>query len=665
MTDLKIISMNCRGLACHKKRRDVFNYLRYHLKGNIYCLQDVHWVQSMENRLLSEWGYKLYFSGNKGNSRGTAILFENNFDFSVLNVENDNEGNYTALKINVDGYDFLLICIYGPNTDSPNFFEKISNLVERSDCTFSVLCGDWNCVLNHASDTLGYSNINNPKARQAIHDIIGKFNLDDVYKTLNPNSNWPTPLKQARLDYFLVSNEMFPFIKSANILAGYRTDHSVTTLDLAFRPINKKCSYWKFNVSLLRDNIYTGKVKETIKNTVQDYTSQPISMDDELNPSSVSKLVISDALFLEVLLMNIRGMTIAYSSWKKKQLIELEKSLIHTIDNLEKNLNSTNSTLLENKKRELENIRNSKMEGVLLRSRARWIDSGEKPTKYFLNLEKRNFINKSIIEIHCEKGSLYDIDDIKNEVSDFYANLYSNGNDSNHDNYDLDNLFSTNNIYTLKGNDVCGMEGEIDESEVLLCLRNMLNNKAPGLDGWPVEFFKFFWRDLGLFVLRSINYCYRNNCLSPSLSRGVITLIPKPGKDRKLIKNWRPITLLPVIYKIMSSCIANRLKTCLPKLIGPDQKGFMQGRYIGENIRLLYDLMFYTENNQIPGLLLSIDFEKAFDSVHHKFIMQVLSSYGFGPSFIRWCQLFLKNASSCVLVNGSLTKFFDVKRGCR
>ena len=86
----------------------------------------------------------------------------------------------------------------------------------------------------------------------------------------------------------------------------------------------------------------------------------------------------------------------------------------------------------------------------------------------------------------------------------------------------------------------------------------------------------------------------------------------------------------------MSSAIANRLKTVLNKLIGPDQKGFITGRYIGENIRLVYDILFETKQQQIPGLLLSIDFQQAFDSISWKFIHKVLDYFNFGPSIKSW-----------------------------
>ena len=108
------------------------------------------------------------------------------------------------------------------------------------------------------------------------------------------------------------------------------------------------------------------------------------------------------------------------------------------------------------------------------------------------------------------------------------------------------------------------------------------------MDGFSVEFFKFFWPNLKYFILRSINESVDNGNLSISQRRGVITCLPKGDKSRFYLKNWRPISLLSVIYKMASACIANRLKTVLPDIISEEQKGFMKGRFIGESTRLLY-----------------------------------------------------------------------------
>ena len=102
--------------------------------------------------------------------------------------------------------------------------------------------------------------------------------------------------------------------------------------------------------------------------------------------------------------------------------------------------------------------------------------------------------------------------------------------------------------------------------------------------------------------------------------RGIIKLILKKDTEPYLIKNWRPITLLICDYKIAAKALANRLKKVLPKLVNSDQTGFMKGRFIGENIRLIDGVINSAEVENIPGLLLFLDFEKAFDTVEWAFI---------------------------------------------
>ena len=114
-----------------------------------------------------------------------------------------------------------------------------------------------------------------------------------------------------------------------------------------------------------------------------------------------------------------------------------------------------------------------------------------------------------------------------------------------------------------------------------------------------------------------------------------------------------------------SAAIANRLKLTLDNLIHKNQKGFISGRFIGENIRLIYDVLFETKNRNLQGLILSIDFEKAFDTVSWKFIVKTLKYYNFGPSIVRWISLFQKGAESCIIQNGFMSDFFYLKRGCR
>ena len=217
---------------------------------------------------------------------------------------------------------------------------------------------------------------------------------------------------------------------------------------------------------------------------------------------------------------------------------------------------------------------------------------------------------------------------------------------------------------TRKGRDL--LEGELTESEMLTVLKKMKNNKSPGTDGFTVEFFKFFYSDLKVFIKNAINESYSGGKLSITQRQGLITCIQKGDKPKQFPKNWRQITLLNLVYKLASGCIAERIKLVLNKLISNDQTGFLSGRYIGENTRFIYDILHVTDALDIPGLLLIIDFEKAlFDSISWKFIMHVLDFLNFGESIKRWINVFYNDISSSIVQCGFLSEAFTIQRGCR
>ena len=114
-----------------------------------------------------------------------------------------------------------------------------------------------------------------------------------------------------------------------------------------------------------------------------------------------------------------------------------------------------------------------------------------------------------------------------------------------------------------------------------------------------------------------------------------------------------------------STVIANRLKPVLQCIIHQDQKVFCQEDLLGRISVLSYDILFETKQQNIPGLLLSVDFQQAFDSVSWKFISKTLDYYNFGPSFKKWISLFQNGTESAVLQNGFISEFFHLQRGCR
>ena len=159
------------------------------------------------------------------------------------------------------------------------------------------------------------------------------------------------------------------------------------------------------------------------------------------------------------------------------------------------------------------------------------------------------------------------------------------------------------------------LEYDVTKDELLTALKGFTQNKTPGNDGFTKEFYETCFELVGDRLLDSFNDAFKEGKMSVSQSRGVITLIPKDENDLTVLNSWRPITLLNVDYKILARVIAKQVESKLPKLIHSVQTGFVKGRFIGQNVRLLNDLMEYSKLKKVPGILLFIEFEKAFDTL--------------------------------------------------
>lgn len=171
--------------------------------------------------------------------------------------------------------------------------------------------------------------------------------------------------------------------------------------------------------------------------------------------------------------------------------------------------------------------------------------------------------------------------------------------------------------------------------------------------------------DIKINLLESLNYALRTGSLSVEQKRGILTLIPKKEKNRLFLKKWRPLTLLNLDYKILSKVFASRITKFLPIIVDEDQTGYIKGRFVGCNIRLIEDIVMYTNKHNIPGILLAIDFEKAFDSLSWSFIENTLESFNFGPLFRSAIKTLYNDVSTTVINNGYTSDWFFPKRGVR
>ena len=218
---------------------------------------------------------------------------------------------------------------------------------------------------------------------------------------------------------------------------------------------------------------------------------------------------------------------------------------------------------------------------------------------------------------------------------------------------------------TLSEDEQQELENDLSKEELLNALKGFKENKTPGEDSFTKEFYETFFDLIGNHLLDSYNEAFDKGKMSISLRRGIISLIPKGESYLVELTIWRPITLLNVDYKILARAFAKRIELKLPKLIHSDQTGFVKGRFIGQNVRLLNDIMEYTELNKIPGIMVLIDFEKAFDTLEWHFLQNTLKYFNFGPNLRNWISVMYSDVESGIINGGYVTNYFKVSRGVR
>jgi hypothetical protein len=192
----------------------------------------------------------------------------------------------------------------------------------------------------------------------------------------------------------------------------------------------------------------------------------------------------------------------------------------------------------------------------------------------------------------------------------------------------------------------------------------MEHNKAPGPDGFPVEFYQKLWNVIKGDLMVMFHELHSGDLPLFSLNFGVISLIPK-AQEVNRIQQYRPICLLNVSYKIFTKVATNRINLVADHIISPTQTAFMRGRNILEGVVILHETIHELHRKKQNGVIFKIDFEKAYDKVKWTFLFQTLKMKGFSTKWISWIKSFVMGGSVAVNVNGEVGHFFQTKKGLR
>ena len=665
MAGLNLISLNVRGVRDRVKRKMIFDWVRMR-KGDMVMLQETYSTPDIEEEWEGEWGGRIIFSHGSNHSRGVMILLAPGLNFKIDQVMKDDEGRFVVLKGDLLGYKLLLGNVYFPTRDRVQ--RQIDFLVNFNDCLSNlysmnyslILGGDFNVVMNKDLDYMGVSTNLRMSGSKELEGFLKKMNLIDIWRKRNPVLKRFTfrqiaPLVQSRLDYWFISKDLESSVGTCEIISSVAPDHSGIFLQLKSIRYNESYgrSYWKFNNSLCFDKEFVQGMNEEIKSIELQWLTE----------------FDTKSSFWDFLKMKMRNFAMKFSKKKSKERRLSIQQLEYEIDILEKNLLSSPDSGgilkdIESKKTELKKLYNVYTDGLKVRSRVVWYEEGEQNQEYFEQLLKSNKQKTVIREMCDDKGDVIkEKDVIMRLIRNFYRNLYSED-ESVCDDF-RESVFCKD-IPRLSDDSKNFCEGKIIKEECWECLKSMKLNKSPGNDGFTVEFYLTFWPQIGSLLVEVFNEAFEKGCLATSQKQGVITLIEKEGKDPLFIKNYRPITLLNTDYKMLSKIMAKRIKGVLYEIVHLDQVGYIENRYIGEALRLIDDMIFYCNNYcEEEAYLIAVDFEKAFDSVSHKFLFKVLELFGFGESFCSWVKIMYNGISSCVMNGGVSTGYFDIKRGVR
>ena len=355
--------------------------------------------------------YGFFFSHGTNHSKGVAILFNPKLEVHIENIIADKEGRYILLEVS----------LYSPNDNNSQkiFFSKLNDILRDYTDMQIVLGGDFNCALAPLDKTGGTSIERKKAAISEIKHLCKTNNLQDVWRCQNPNQSQFTwrnnSLKiQCRLDYWLVSKDLSNFVKDSTIIKYTLSDHSAIILNLQSKEyIQRGPGFWKINNSLLADE----KFVQELSNRIPDFKTKHNYLDDK-------------GLYWDMLKMEVRGFCVQYTKRKNRERRNTEKNLQDQIDhlmNLLKTERSKENILkLYRLRTELNVIAEYRTKGTIIRSKTRWHEQGEKNTKYFLNLEKRQHLKTHISKLKTnDDREITSPNAILEQGKMFYKNLYT------------------------------------------------------------------------------------------------------------------------------------------------------------------------------------------------------------------------------------------------
>ena len=645
MTEFSLVSLNVGRMKEYRKRDDTFRYLRS-LKAQIICIQEHNCPEEEQSNWEKEWGGKIYWSAHN------ATLLSKNL--STYNVQTAARGQILQTDITIGNTQLTITNIYGPSytTEKRLFYRDFPDLQAQP---FHVVVGDLNIfpdgMLDHTPPSRSSPQLWNmlTASLPGLIDLVRHFSPDKRITT--HTQKVADNLIQTRIDHILASSQAVQTACKPVIQHAPYSDHKSLTVHFQLQKNTRSKGMWKLNNALLQDVAFRKIIAKVIKDTLEQERMR--------NPQEHWDIMKQKVKAAAQVYGKDRG------AEKRKELSRLQVKLSRL---LELSAGQTEDLTIQNSitKTELEikDWYDIQAEAMRVRSRAEWIEKGEKMTKFFFDKFKARESSTPLTLLRDAGGSLLEEEEhISQHVYDFYAKLYTPEATTDDQRQD----FLRQQLPQLSPEVGQQLMLEIQAEELYKGLAQAPRNKAPGPDGLSYEFYSTFKDELGVLMAKVLSQALKQGAIPRSFYRSQIILLHKKGKDPADIGNWRPISLANTDSKVLSRLITKRLAPGIAGIIHTDQTGFVPGRHIAEtalNVRTILEHANRSAGDSTAALLM-LDQQKAYDRVHHGYMERCLRAFGFPEAFITATRNLYSNLSAAVSVNRKSTKTFPLLCGVR
>lgn len=655
-TSLRFISWNIKGMGHPVKRSKVFTHLKQ-LKSSIVFLQETHLRNKDHHRLQCSWVSQVFHSEFNSKSRGVAILINKKVQFSATNIIADKNGRYIIVAGMLMQKRVLLVNVYAPNIDDAEFANKLLSSLPYLNSHLLILGGDLNCVFNPSLDRFNPRNLNMSSMSQAFSDFMMQNGYVDPWRSRNPTSKKFSFFSKvhhsySRIDYFFIDRALNSCVVSSDYLSIIISDHAPLLLDIEFGAYKCGFPFWRFNSLLLADKEFC----DFICNTIEEF------LFFNKNDST------SYSLLWETLKSYLRGQIIYYSALSNKKRHAKSTELTLTLSNIDQKY-SFNPTPELYKQRmqvqsELDLISTREAERLLLHSRGSYYEYGEKVSRLLAHQLRRQASSRIISSISNSQHIITtDPTEINATFKTFYSLLYTS--ESSTDSSVMNAFLQDLSNPVLASDIADGLDSPLSFVEITNSINAMQSNKAPGPDGFPIEFYKKFASKLTPLLLAMFNESLERGTLPPTLTQASIVLLPKKDKDPTQCGSYRPLSLLNADVKVLAKALAMRMEKVLPLIISEEQNGFIKGRQLFFNIRTLFNIIYSKQTSNSPEIVISLDAEKAFDRVEWAYLFAALKKFGFNEKFVSWIRLLYTSPKASVHTNDISSDYFSLGRGTR